>query len=168
MTRGKSNKNVPPAAPGRSFKTLFDGIKYAPAAPAGGRPLSVMKRSASVPQAVGKRSRTGLSTSFRERAGTGDTSGSPVLMDAGIDDAAVSDNNVDGACGVEDGVRSPRDWALVNAGQSCLLLLWIQDGLNKFEAAELQIIDLAGISESLSSKRVRCLICAPLKKFPTP
>jgi hypothetical protein len=45
---------------------------------------------------------------------------------------------------------------LVNAGRSCLLLLWIKDDLENFEAVEQQIIDLAGIAEPLSSKRVRC------------
>jgi hypothetical protein len=56
------------------------------------------------------------------------------------------------------GVKEPRDWALVNAGRNCLLLLWIKDGLDNFEAVEQQIIDLAGIAEPLSSKRVRCII----------
>jgi hypothetical protein len=72
-------------------------------------PPFVLKRSAAEPLALGKRSRTRLSPSFRERTGTGDTSGSPVIIDWDIDDAADTHENVDGACGVEDGIREPRD-----------------------------------------------------------
>jgi hypothetical protein len=156
--RGKSNKNVPPAAPGRPFRNIFGGIEFAPPAPPRGRPPSVFKSSVAEPATLGKRSRTGLSPSFRKRTGTGDTSVSPVIIDWDIDN--VTDENVDSAIGV----REPRDWALVNAGCNCLLLLWIKDGLDNFEAVEQQIIDLAGIAEPLSSKRVRCIICAPNEK----
>jgi hypothetical protein len=100
IMRGKSNKNVPPAAPGRPFRNIFGGIEFAPPAPPRGRPPSVFKRYVAEPATLGKRSRTGLSPSFRKRTGTGDTSVSPVIIDWDVDN--VTDENVDSATGVRE------------------------------------------------------------------
>jgi hypothetical protein len=59
------------------------------------------------------------------------------------------------------------NWALVNAGRSSLLLLWIKDGLDNFEAVEQQIIDLAGTAGPLSSRGLGAQYALPMRKHPT-